>query len=216
MKRLILIGSGELSREIYNYTKILKKNFFFKGFLDYTATSLKNHNLQKLYLGNEDEYKFAISDHILIAVADPTKREKIFLKIKNKKNIKFFNYIHETAIINKNTVELGEGNFIGPNCILTHNIRLGNCNIFNTTISVGHDSKIGSFNTVNSHCDITGNVIIGDKNFFGSRVSILPEATIGNYNKISAGSVVYKNLNNKKFIHNGIYHGNPAKKIGQN
>jgi len=216
MKKLILIGSGELSREIYNYTKILKKKIIFKGFLDYTATSLKNHNLQKLYLGNEDEYKFSISDHVLIAVADPVKREKIFLKIKNKKNIKFFNYIHETAIINKNTVELGEGNFIGPNCILTHNIRLGNCNILNTTISVGHDVKIGSFNTFNSHCDITGNVIIGDKNFLGSRVSILPGANIGNCNKISAGSVVYKNLNDKKIIENGVYHGNPAKKIGQN
>lgn len=216
MKKLIIIGSGELSREIYNYTKILKKKIIFKGFLDFTTQFLKNHNLEKLYLGNEDDYKFSITDRVLIAVADPTKREKIFIKLKDKKNVKFFNYIHETAIINKNTVQLGEGNFIGPNCILTHNVRLGNCNILNTTLSVGHDSVIGSFNTFNSHCDITGNVIIGDKNFFGSRASILPGANIGNYNKISAGSVVYKNLNNKKFIDSGIYHGNPAKKIGQN
>jgi len=216
MKTLIIIGSGELSREIFNYTKILKKKIIFKGFLDFTTESLKSHNLEKLYLGNEDEYKFSNSDHVLIAVADPAKRKKIFLKMKNKKNIKFFNYIHETAIINKNTVELGEGNFIGPYCILTHNIRLGDCNILNTTISIGHDSKIGSFNTFNSHCDITGNVIVGDKNFLGSRVSVLPGANIGNFNKISAGSVVYKNLNNKRFVDNGIYHGNPAKKIGQN
>ena len=84
-------------------------------------------------------------------------------------------------------------------------------------VSVGHDAKIGSFNTFSSHCDITGNVNIGNANFFGSRVSILPGAGIGNYNKVSAGSVVYKKLiSTKKFKDKGIFHGNPAKRIGDN
>jgi len=219
MKNLLLIGSGDFSREVYNYIKTSKnkKNIFFKGFLDYTPKLLKDFNLEKLYLGNEDEYKFSKLDYVLIAIADPIKRKKIYLKIKDKKNIKFFNYIHETTIINKNAAEAGEGNFFGPNCVLTHNIELGKFNIFNITTSVGHDTKIGSFNTFSSHCDITGRVSIGNSNFFGSRVSILPSAEVGNYNKISAGSVIYEKLNNnKKFKDKGILHGNPAKRIGDN
>ena len=100
---LLLIGSGEFSRDIYTYIKISKnkKNIFFKGFLDYTPKFLKDFNLGKLYLGNENEYKFSKSDYVLIAIADPIKRKKIYLKVKDKKNIKFFNYIHETTIINK-------------------------------------------------------------------------------------------------------------------
>ena len=100
---------------------------------------------------------------------------------------------------------------------MTHNIAIGKCNIFNINLSIGHDTKIGSFNTFSSHCDITGKVRIGNTNFFGSRASILPSAEIGNYNKVSAGSVVYKKLNNnKKFKDKGILHGNPAKRIGNN
>ena len=214
MKNLILIGTGEFSREIYNYVKMSKK-YIFKGFLDCASKTLKDFNLEKFYLGYENEYKFSNLDYVLIA--DPIKREKTFLKIKNQKNIKFFNYIHETAIINKNAVEMGEGNIFGPYCIVTHNIKFGKFNIFNTIVSIGHDAKIGSFNTFNSHCDITGKVSIGNANFFGSRVSVLPGAEIGNCNKISAGSVVYKKLNSyKDFEDKGIFHGNPAKKIGEN
>ena len=219
MKKLIIIGTGEFSREVYSYIKISKneKDIFFKGFLDYTSKFLKEFKLEKLFLGDEDSYKFSKLDYVLIAIADPVKRKKIFLKIKDKKNIKFFNYIHESAIINKNVVEIGEGNFFGPNCVLTHNIKLGSFNIFNTMVSIGHDAKIGSFNTLNSHCDITGKVNIGNGNFFGSRVSLLPSAEISNCNKVSAGSVIYKKLNNnKKFKNKGIFHGNPAKRIGEN
>ena len=219
MKNLVIIGTGEFSREIYNYFIVSKNknNVSFKGFIDYTSKTLKDFNLEKLYLGNEDEYSFTKFDYVLIAIADPLKRKKVFLKIKSKKNIKFFTYIHETTIINKNVVELGEGNIFGPNCVLTHNIKLGSFNIFNTMVSIGHDAKIGSFNTLNSHCDITGKVNIGNGNFFGSRVSLLPSAEIGNCNKVSAGSVIYKKLNNnKKFKNKGIFHGNPAKRIGEN
>ena len=219
MKNLLLIGSGDFSREVYNYIKSSKnkKNIFFKGFLDFTPQFLKNFNLEKLYLGNEEEYKFSKLDYVLIAIADPIKRKEIYLKIKDRKNIKFFNFIHDTAILNKDEIEFGEGNFFGPNCVLTHNIEIGKFNIFNINTTVGHDAKIGSFNTLSSHCDITGKVSIGDSNFFGSRVSMLPSAELGNYNKISAGSVVYKRLNNnKKFKDKGTLHGNPARRIGNN
>lgn len=217
MKKLIILGAGDFAREIYNYITASrnKKKIYFKGFLDYNSKSLERFKLNNLYLGNEDKYKFSKDDLLLIAIADPIKRKKIYLKFKENKKIKFFNYIHETAIINKKTVKMGDGNIIGPNCVVTHNINFGKFNILNTMVSIGHDVNIGSFNTLNSHCDITGKVNIGNSNFFGSRVSVLPGAKIGNSNKFSSGGVVYKKLNNnEKSMNKGIFHGNPSKRIG--
>lgn len=217
MKNLIILGSGNFAMEIYNYIKLSKKKIKFKGFLDYQEENLKRFNLKNFHLGNEDNYKFLKNDYVIIPIADPTKRKEIYLKIRYKKNIKFFNYIHETAIINKKFVDLGIGNIFAPNCVVTHNVKIGEFNIFNTMVSVGHDVSIGSFNTINSHCDITGNVNVGNSNFFGSRATILPDVYIGNTNTISAGSVMHKRFNKQKnFINRGIFHGNPAKKIGKN
>jgi sugar O-acyltransferase (sialic acid O-acetyltransferase NeuD family) len=219
MKNLIILGAGDFAREIYNYmsTQKNKKKIRFKGFLDCNSKTLVKFKLNNLYLGNEDKYKFLKNDLLLIAIADPNKRKKIYLKLKENKKIKFFNYIHETAIINKKTVKMGDGNIIGPNCVVTHNINLGKFNILNTMVSIGHDVEIRSFNTLSSHCDITGKVNIGSSNFFGSRVSVLPGAKIGNSNKFSSGSVVYKKLNNnEKSMNKGIFHGNPSKRIGDN
>ena len=209
MKNLIICGSGELARETYFFLRNDNK-FNFKGFLDFNQENLKNYGLEKFYLGNEDEYRFLITDYLLICISDIEIKKKIYEKLKKRK-INFVNYFHKSVIFDKNVVSLGEGNIFAPNTIISNNTKIGNCNFFNCFNSIGHDVKIGSFNTFSSHCDITGKVIIGDNNYFGSRVSILPKAEIGNNNKISAGSVVYKKIRS-----GGFYHGNPAIKVGEN
>ena len=211
MINIIICGTGGFARELYCWIKYseIHQNIIFKGFLDRNDSSLVPFGLERYYLGHEDTYTAEDKDFLLIAIADVNTRDLLYRKLKNK-NYNFFNYIHESVIIGED-VKFGEGNIVCPNSVLTTNININNCNIFNINCTVGHDVTIGSFNTFNSHCDITGHSKIISNNFFGSRVTLLPKSKIGSNNKIAAGSVVYKGIKN-----NCIYLGNPAIKISSN
>ncbi len=211
MKEILICGSGEFAREVYWWVKQANKalNINFKGFLDKNGDSLVKYNLSSFYISSEDNYTFCDNDYVIVAIANTHIRKKVFDNLQGR-GIKFYNFIHPSAIIG-GSIEMGEGNIVCPNSVFTTDIEIGNGNIFNINVTVGHDVKIGSFNTFNSHCDITGNVQIGNMNYSGSRVSFLPYCKIGDNNQISAGSVVYKGVKN-----NSILLGNPAKIIGDN
>ena len=88
---------------------------------------------------------------------------------------------------------------------------LGDGNLFNCEVSIGHDCEIGSFNFFAPRSQSLGNVQIGNENQIGVGAVLLSNSTVGDYNKISPLSVVYKGCGKK-----GIYHGNPAVKVGVN
>ena len=211
MRSIVVCGTGAFARELYCWIKQseIHQDIKFKGFLDIDEKLLVPFGLEKYYLGHEDKFVPKDRDFYLIAAGDVNIREVIYKKLKNK-NYSFFNYIHESVIIGEE-VKFGEGNIVCPNSVLTTNINIDNCNIFNINCTVGHDVTISSFNTFNSHCDITGYSKIISNNYFGSRVTLLPKSKIGSNNKIAAGSVVYKGIKN-----NCIYLGNPAIKISSN
>lgn len=208
MKNLIIYGAGGFGREVACWVKSLKE-LKFKGFLDDDKNALNGFGLEEFYLGNMDSYEFKDDDFVVIAIANSDVKEMLYKKLKAK-GVKFTNVVHESVIVG-DRVRFGEGNIICPYGVISVDVQILDCNIFNLHATIGHDAKIGSFNTFNSHCDITGNTSIKDRNFFGSRVSVLPSAKIGNNNKIAAGSVVYKGIRD-----NLIYLGNPARKVGKN
>ncbi|MBD1152577.1 acetyltransferase [Pelagibacterales bacterium SAG-MED22] len=212
MTNIIILGVGDFAREVYCWIKQSEKNqnIIFKGFLDDKKNCTpKLLGLENYYLGSYDVYIPHSNDYFILAISKVNDRELIYRKFKNQK-YKFFNYIHESAIIGRE-VQFGEGNIVCPNSVFTTNINIGNCNIFNINCTIGHDVKINSFNTFNSHCDITGYANINNNNFFGSRSTILPKSKIGSNNKIAAGSVIYKGIKD-----NCLYLGNPAIKISEN
>ena len=87
---------------------------------------------------------------------------------------------------------------------------MGNCNVFNLQIVVGHDVKIGDFNFFGPSSQILGNVTIGNSNSFGANSICLPHSKIGNNNKITPLSAIYKGCKDNCYMM-----GNPARKIGE-
>ena len=87
---------------------------------------------------------------------------------------------------------------------------IGNCNVFNGNVILGHDATIGDYNFFGPASQILGNVKIGNQNQIGANSILLPNVKIGNNSKIAPISAVYKGCKNNCYLL-----GNPAVKVGE-
>jgi sugar O-acyltransferase (sialic acid O-acetyltransferase NeuD family) len=162
----------------------------------------------------DDEYANEVSKPIstfnpkiyqmMVAVADSQEREKIVKKL--PQNTSYFTFVHPTALIMSDNIQLGIGSFIGAYSILTTNISLGNHTILNRGNQIGHDSEIGDFFSAMPGAIVSGNVVIGANVYMGSNSSIREKINVGSNVIIGSNATVVKNI-----ITSGTYVGVPAK-----
>lgn len=151
--------------------------------------------------------EFRPSDfEIMVAVANPFERKKILENLPAE--TKFFTFIHPTALLMDSNITIGEGSFIGANCILTTNIQIGKHAILNRGNQIGHDCRIGDFFSAMPSSVVGGNVSIGDGVYLGSCSNIKEKITISNWVTVGMNGAVVSNLTQE-----GTYVGVPAKKI---
>ncbi|MDA9280015.1 acetyltransferase [bacterium] len=149
---------------------------------------------------NHEEYS------IMIAVSNPVMREEVVNKLHIDTD--FFTFIHPTAQIMGDNVNIGEGSFIGANCILTEDINLGDHSILNRGVHIGHDSNLDNYFTSMPNSVVSGNVNFGKYGYMGTNSTVIEKITITNNVTIGAGGVVVKNITNS-----GVYVGVPTKQI---
>lgn len=143
---------------------------------------------------------------IMVAVADSKDRYDIIQRL--PKDTKYFTWIHPTALIMDNDIEIGEGSFIGAYSILTTNIKIGKHSILNRANHIGHDTIIGDYFSAMPNSVVGGNVTIGDTVYMGSCSNIREKITICSLSKIGMNCAVVKNIKEP-----GIYVGVPNQKI---
>jgi sugar O-acyltransferase (sialic acid O-acetyltransferase NeuD family) len=143
---------------------------------------------------------------IMVAVADPRSRYDIVQKLPKK--TKFFTFIHPTALILDNNIEIGEGSFIGAYSILTTNIKLGDHALLNRSNHIGHDTIIGDYFSAMPGSIVSGNVIIYDLVYLGNNSSIREKLSVHSMSTIGMNGGVVKDI-----IEPGVYVGCPVKKI---
>jgi len=143
---------------------------------------------------------------MLVAVGDSRDRESIVAKL--PKETKYFTFIHPTAQLMNDNIEIGEGGFIGAGSILTTNIKLGKHALLNRGNHIGHDTVIGDYFSMMPNAVVGGNVTVEDYVYLGScsnireKINISPDVIIG------MNAAVIKNI-----TEGGTYVGVPAKKI---
>jgi len=143
---------------------------------------------------------------MLVAVGDSGDRESIVAKL--PKETKYFTFIHPTAQLMNDNIEIGEGGFIGAGSILTTNIKLGKHALLNRGNHIGHDTVIGDYFSMMPNAVVGGNVTVEDYVYLGScsnireKINISPDVIIG------MNAAVVKNI-----TEGGTYVGVPAKKI---
>jgi len=142
---------------------------------------------------------------MIVAVADPSHRQSIVNKL--PKETKYFKFIHPTALITSKDVEIGEGSYIGPNTIITVNVKIGKHAILNRGNQIGHDSRIGDFFSAMPGAIVSGNVNIGNKVYMGTNSSIIEKINLGDNIIIGSNGTVVSDI-----MESGTYVGVPAKR----
>jgi sugar O-acyltransferase (sialic acid O-acetyltransferase NeuD family) len=195
MKKIAIYGYGGHAREMALQMNIQDSVMFF---VDDEFLSDKTYPISQF---NPSKYK------MMIGVGDGHLRESMVSKL--PKNTEYFTFIHPTAIIlDKQSISIGKGSFIGAYSVLTTNIKLGKHSILNRGNHIGHDCNIGNFFSAMPCSVVGGNVTIGDFVYLGSGVHIREKITIGNNITIGMNSAVVKNI-----ITSGTYAGVPTKLI---
>jgi sugar O-acyltransferase (sialic acid O-acetyltransferase NeuD family) len=194
MKRA-LIGAGGHAQEVRAHIG----DFTMKCFVDDKYWKENNDYIFPLSEFDPTEYE------VMIAIAKPQDRSEMFNKLPG--NTKYFSYIHPSALV-LSYVNIGQGSFIGANCVLTYNIEIGDHAILNRAVHIGHDCIIRDYFSAMPGSIVSGNVKIQDKVYMGNNASIREKLIINESITIGANAAVVTDL-----IESGIYVGVPAKRI---
>ncbi len=196
MKNAVIVGKGGFARETRWILDRRRCNSGYWNFCGYIDNETEGEEI----LG-DDSYLLKIKEKIdvFIAIGNPAVRMKLYEKYKENANIQFPNLIDPAVGISE-SVQLGYGNIICANNVLTVDINIGNFNIINLGCTVGHDVQIGDFNTINPGTNISGNVKIDDLTEIGTGTKIIQGKNIGKGAVLAAGTVITKDVPNSVMV----------------
>ena len=206
MKNIVIVGSGGFAREtkwIIDRIKRSSGQWNFSGYID------KETNKENVIGDDSCIFNMRKELSVVIAIGNPKLRMQLYNKYRDNIYIRFPNLIDPSVDI-ADSVELGEGNIICANNVLTVDISIGNFNIINLGCTIGHDVRIGDFNTINPGTNVSGNVKIGNLVDIGTGTKIIQGKEIDSESVIGAGAVVIKDV-----VSRATVVGVPAKAINK-
>lgn len=212
MKDIAIFGAGGFGREVACLLRIINEKeptWNLIGFLDDNAALHGTSNEYGKVLGGMDWLNARTEPlSVAIVVGNPDAVRSIAGRITNPL-VDFPNiYAPSVFFLDKSSLKIGKGNIICHNCFVSCNVKIGDFNLFNGYIPIGHDAAIGNYNLIMPSCNISGGVEIGDNNFLGVQSVVLQYIKIGNNTRIGANSVVMR-----KTKDGYLYIGNPAKRM---
>ena len=212
MKDIAIFGAGGFGREIACLINRINKQeperWNLIGFFDDDET-IKDSWIEygKVIGGMDVLNQWGKPLSLVIAIGNPQTLELIVGKIQNP-NISYPNLVDPNVeFMDRDKVEMGEGNIICMRSTISTNVKFGSFNLLNVAVGVGHDASFGSFNVVMPNVNISGGVTIGDANLFGVKSTILQYLKIGDRIKIGACSLLMRNAKS-----DNLYFGIPAER----
>lgn len=210
MKDIAIYGAGGFGREVACLIRQInefhaKPIWNFVGYFDDRVPkgTILDYGV---VLGDDIVLNFWAKEIALVIAIGSTKSLlSVSSRITNK-NVEFPNIISPYAIfLDKKNFRAGVGNVICSQCVISTNVIVGNFNMINVCVPIGHDVSIGSCNVIMPNVNISGAVTVGNANFFGVKSTVLQCVKIGNDTTIGCGSVVMRKTKDGK-----LYFGNPA------
>lgn len=108
-----------------------------------------------------------------------------------------------SAVISE-TVQIGEGTFIGKNAVVNVDVEIGKMCIVNNGAVIEHDCKVGDFSHIAVGAVVCGMARIGRQSFVGANATVIQGVDVGSCVTIGAGSVVLSDVEDHSTIY-GIW-----------
>ena len=212
MKDIAIFGAGGFGREVACLIKRINEKeptWNFIGFFDDNEALKGTRNEYGEVLGGMDVMNAWDKElGVVITIGVPQVLSKIVSKIQNE-NIIFPNLIDPTVdFLDSENVRIGKGNVICAKCFISCNVNMGDFNLYNVGVGIGHDSSLGNYNVIMPNVNISGGVQINDCNMLGVKSTVLQYLKIGSNVKLGANSLLMRNAKD-----DNLYIGNPAKKM---
>lgn len=211
MKDIAIYGFGGFGREIACVIKAInavKPIWNIVGFFD-DGVPVGTENRYGRVLGDmETLNNWSSPLSLVFAIGSGHIIRKLTGKINNG-NIDFPNIIAPNVqFFDEETFSCGKGNMITFGCRVSTDVTLGDFNVLNGCVSLGHDVKLGNYNVLFPETRISGMTEIGNDCFFGAKSFAAQLLRIPDGMRLGAGAFLLKNPKP-----GFLYMGNPAKKI---
>ncbi|MBN6205760.1 acetyltransferase [Ralstonia pickettii] len=201
MKKIIIFGNSDFSRLLKwhidhdDTRKVVafcaESNYIMNDFFE----GLPLIDFEKIvYLYPPDEHEILIG----IGYSKMNENRKRVFKSCKQKGYNIASFYHSTSLIESR--DLGEGNIILEQALISPFVRLGDGNIVMNNVSIAHDGNIGDFNTFSGMAGIAGNVTIKNNCFFGKSSVVSNDLTINSYSLIGAAAFVGQDVDSYSVV----------------
>ncbi len=153
-----------------------------------------DNELQRLY---DSGYKDAFIT--LGALTNPSLRIRLSDLARNI-GFCFPNIIDPSAILS-DSVNIGEGTFVGKKVVINTEVSVGSHCIINSGAIIEHECQIGDYTHISVGAIMCGNVIIGANCLIGAGSSVLQGIHVGDNSIVGIGSTVITDVSADKTVY---------------
>jgi|SRR5690625_1843617 len=192
-KDLYIIGAGDVGGFVsYHHREM--GSFNVKGFLDNDKMKFGKQYYGLPVIGDTD----VIMDtpkkiSIVIAVAQPAIKRRIYSELKKNSLIEFPSFIHPQSWVGEK-VNIGKGCIIYPGVSINYETAIADFVTVNMNAVLGHNCTLGDFSTLSPGVNCGGFTNIGQESFMGINSTSIQGITIGDHVIIGAGTVVIRDV----------------------
>lgn len=196
MKKLIIIGNASYARMMKRYIDLAGIGEVIAYAAD--AECIREKELDRIPVLSMEELRendFREEAMLIMGIGYKKMggiRKKVFEQCKSF-GYRFENFIHSTAIIEKNVV-LGEGNNILEGVILEEGVVLGNANLLFGGSLIAHETRVGDYNTFSVKSVVAGCASIGNHCFIGASAAVKDHVTIQDYVLLGAMAFGFRDM----------------------
>lgn len=193
---LFVVGTGGLAREAAQLIRQLGLAATFQGFVAERQEDVGRQMGAARVVGDDAWLLQETTEaDLVMAIGHPAaKAAAVARYLDAGDRFGFPNLIHDSSLLDAGEVRLGRGNLVTAGCVFTVDIEVGDFNLFNWDVTVGHDARIGSCCVLNPGAHISGGVAIGDRVLIGTGAVILEGRSVGSDASVGAGAVVTRDV----------------------
>ena len=203
MDRLVILGAGGLSREVFFHVRDLYPKCFFIFVDEFSQEKgLQIGGGEYPIVSDWDFSCYGKALPFLIGVGIPKIKRLLVEKALAAELVPAETLVHPLAHVQD--AILGRGGVICPGVMATTNIIVEDYVVLNLTSTVGHDAIIRSYVTCNPLSSISGNCTLNEGVLLGGGAFVKEGVSIAKNTVIGAQSFVSKNITQEGATYVGV------------